>query len=77
MYIQVQPGFACGAFVAREFKGKRHSLGEPLTSELIKFCKERDMTPSKVIRRAVREYLDAQLLRSSSLPEPSETNRGE
>jgi hypothetical protein len=59
MYIGPQLDLALGTSLAREFKGKRHALGEPLTSELIQFCNDRDMTPSKVIRRAVREYLDA------------------
>jgi hypothetical protein len=67
------PGFG-GAGVAREFKGKRHALGEPLTTELIKFCNERDMTPSKVIRRAVREFLDKQKSQPRRRPEQSTEN---
>jgi hypothetical protein len=61
MYIKPQQRFCgCGASVAREFKGARHSLGDELTADLIRFCSAMDMTPTKVIRRAVRQYIDAQ-----------------
>jgi hypothetical protein len=44
--------------MAREFKGARYALGEPVTSDLIAYCEAEDKVPIKVIRRAVEEYLE-------------------
>jgi hypothetical protein len=64
---------AWGAHLSREFKGKRHSLGEALTAELKEFCQRNDTVAAKVIRRAVREYLDRQ--KPQEMPAPPVTGR--
>jgi hypothetical protein len=46
--------------VARQFKGARHGLDDKLAAELIEFCELTDAIPSKVIIRAVRDYLVTQ-----------------
>jgi hypothetical protein len=46
--------------VARQFKGARHGLDDELTADLLDYCNAMDTIPSKVIVRAIREYLAAQ-----------------
>ncbi len=65
MYINVHWGairslVAWGRVVARQFQGARHGLDEALTAELKEYCKAHDMIASKVIVRALREYLERQ-----------------
>lgn len=51
-----------GALMAKTTTGARHRLGEPLASDLAAFCEASDGTLEiRVIRNAVRHYLDARL----------------
>ena len=42
----------------RPFKGSRHGLDEGLTAELVEYCEANDKLPTRVIRTAVRQFLD-------------------